>query len=121
MIRVLTIEREYGSGGADIARKLADRLGWKLWDQLMTDEIARQMDCESRAVEQHGERRDPLYYRLFKPLNFDPAKPNIFQTPKPRLGSRGLVLVGVAFWQRWVPRVRDNNAERRNRFLSIGW
>ncbi len=66
MIRVLTIEREYGSGGADIARKLAERLGWKLWDQLMTDEIARQMDCESRAVEQHEERRDPLYYRLFK-------------------------------------------------------
>jgi cytidylate kinase len=66
MIRVLTIEREYGSGGADIARKLAGRLGWKLWDQLMTDEIARQMDCDSRAVEQHEERRDPLYYRLFK-------------------------------------------------------
>jgi cytidylate kinase len=66
MIRVLTIEREYGSGGADIARKLAGQLGWKLWDQLITDEIARQMDCESRAVEQHGERRDPLYYRLFK-------------------------------------------------------
>jgi cytidylate kinase len=66
MIRVVTIEREYGSGGADIARKLAERLGWKLWDQLMTDEIARQMDCESQAVEQRGERRDPLYYRLFK-------------------------------------------------------
>jgi cytidylate kinase len=66
MIRVLTIEREYGSGGADIARKLAERLGWKLWDQLLTNEIARQMDCESRAVEQHEERRDPLYYRLFK-------------------------------------------------------
>jgi cytidylate kinase len=66
MIRVLTIEREYGSGGADIARKLAGRLGWKLWDQLLTNEIARQMDCESRAVEQHEERRDPLYYRLFK-------------------------------------------------------
>jgi cytidylate kinase len=66
MIRVLTIEREYGSGGADIAKKLAERLGWKLWDQLMTDEIARQMDCESRAVEQHEERRNPLYYRLFK-------------------------------------------------------
>ncbi len=66
MIRVLTIEREYGSGGADIARKLAERLGWKLWDQLLTDEIARLMDCESRTVEQHEERRDPLYYRLFK-------------------------------------------------------
>jgi cytidylate kinase len=66
MIKVLTVEREYGSGGADIARKLAERLGWKLWDQLLTDEIARLMDCESRAVAQREERRDPLYYRLFK-------------------------------------------------------
>jgi cytidylate kinase len=66
MIRVVTIEREYGSGGADIARKLSDRLGWKLWDQLLTNEIARQMDCPSRTVQEHEERRDSLHYRLFK-------------------------------------------------------
>jgi cytidylate kinase len=66
MIKVLTIEREYGSGGADIARKLADRLGWTLWDQRLTDEIARHMECESQHIEQHEERRDPLHYRLFK-------------------------------------------------------
>jgi cytidylate kinase len=66
MVRVITIEREYGSGGADIARKLAQRLGWKLWDQLLTDEIARLLDCDSQAVEEHEERKDPLYYRLFR-------------------------------------------------------
>jgi cytidylate kinase len=66
MIRVLTIEREYGSGAADIAKKLADRLGWKLWDQLLTDEIARYMKCDRRHVEQQEERRDPLHYRMFK-------------------------------------------------------
>src|ERR1700679_990968 len=66
MIKVLTIEREYGSGAAEIAEKLADRLEWKLWDQLLTDEIARHLECDSRHIEQHGERRDPLYYRLFK-------------------------------------------------------
>jgi len=66
MIKVLTVEREYGSGGADIAKKLSERLGWKLWDQLLTDEIARRMDCASRDVAEHEERKDPLYYRLFK-------------------------------------------------------
>ena len=66
MIRVITIEREYGSGGVDIAGKLAERLGWKLWNQLLTDEIARVMDCDSRAVEEHEERKDALHYRLFK-------------------------------------------------------
>lgn len=66
MIRLVTIEREYGSGGAEIAREVAHRLGWKLWDQALTDEIARVMDCSCRAVEEHEERRDSLSYRLFK-------------------------------------------------------
>jgi cytidylate kinase len=66
MIKVLTIEREYGSGAAAIARTVAARLGWTLWDQVLTDEICRRMDCDRRHVEQHEERRDPLHYRLFK-------------------------------------------------------
>ena len=66
MIRIVTIEREYGSGAADIARKLAERLGWTLWDHALTDKIARLMDCPSRTVEEREERNDPLTYRLFK-------------------------------------------------------
>lgn len=66
MIRVITIEREFGSGAADIARKLAERLRWELWDQKLTEEIARRLDCDCRAVEELSERKDPLYYRLFK-------------------------------------------------------
>jgi cytidylate kinase len=66
MIRIITIEREFGSGGGVIAEKVATRLGWKLWDHLLTEEIARRMDCDCRAVEEHEERRDPAHYRLFK-------------------------------------------------------
>jgi cytidylate kinase len=66
MIKVITIDREYGSGAADIAATLAARLGWKLWDQLLTIEIARITGCDCPAVEQREERRDALHYRLFK-------------------------------------------------------
>jgi cytidylate kinase len=65
-IRVMTLEREYGSGGGEIAAKVASRLGWKLWDHLLTEEIARRLDCDCGAVEEREERRDPVYYRLFK-------------------------------------------------------
>ena len=65
-IRIITLEREYGSGGGAIAQKLSERLGWKLWDQLLTEEIARRMDCDCRTIEPHEERRNPTYYRLFK-------------------------------------------------------
>jgi Cytidylate kinase-like family len=66
MIRIITVEREYGSGGGVIAAALAERLGWTLWDQLLTDEIARRIRCDRTAVEAHEERPDPAYYRLFK-------------------------------------------------------
>ena len=66
MIKIVTIEREYGCGGGEIAQKLSDHLGWKLWDHLLTEEIARLANCSQAAVEGREERTDPLYYRLFK-------------------------------------------------------
>jgi len=66
MIKIVTIEREYGSGGGEIAQLLAKQLGWKLWDQLLTEEIARLAECPKAVVEVREERTDPLYYRLFK-------------------------------------------------------
>src|SRR5208282_4795386 len=66
MIRILTVEREYGSGGGEIADLLAKQLGWKLWDQGLTEEIARLANCPKAIVQLREERTDPLYYRLFK-------------------------------------------------------
>ena len=66
MINIITIEREYGSGGSEIAQLVANRLGWKLWDQRLTEEIARLANCPKAVVEAREERNDPLYYRLFK-------------------------------------------------------
>jgi len=66
MIKIVTIEREYGCGGSEIARRLGEHLGWKVWDNLLTEEIARLANCSKAAVEGREERNDPLYYRLFK-------------------------------------------------------
>jgi len=65
-VRIITVEREYGSGGAMIARRLAERLGWKIWDEELTAEIARVANVDSRAAARCDERRDPFLYRLFK-------------------------------------------------------
>jgi hypothetical protein len=66
MIKIVTVEREYGSGGGEIAHLLSERLGWKLWDQCLTEEIARLAECPKAVVEVREEKTDPLYYRLFK-------------------------------------------------------
>ncbi len=66
MIRVITVEREFGAGGTIIAEKLAERLGWKLWDQALTAEIARLAQVDPASVERLDERCDSLFYRLMK-------------------------------------------------------
>ncbi|MGH9698534.1 MAG: cytidylate kinase family protein, partial [Candidatus Acidiferrales bacterium] len=64
--RVITVEREYGSGGANIARKLSEKLGWKLWDQAITAEIARVAKVDPKAAQRCDERVDSLLSRLFR-------------------------------------------------------
>ncbi len=66
MFRLITIEREYGCGGGAIAAELARRLGWKLWDRHLTEEIARLANVELSAVSRCEERMDSSFYRLAK-------------------------------------------------------
>lgn len=66
MVNIITIEREYGCGGGEIAQHVASRLNWKLWDQQLTEEIARLANCPKAVVQEREEKNDPLYYRLFK-------------------------------------------------------
>jgi cytidylate kinase len=66
MFRIVTLEREFGSGGAAIACELARRLGWKLWDQQLTAEIAKRAQVAEEAVCMCDERVDSRLYRLAK-------------------------------------------------------
>ena len=66
MFRLVTIEREYGCGAATIAAELASRLGWKLWDHLLTEEIARLAKVDPSAVMRCDERMDSRLHRLSK-------------------------------------------------------
>ena len=66
MFRIVTLEREFGTGGVSIAAELARRLGWKLWDQQLTSEIAQRAQVEESAVALCDERVDSRIYRLAK-------------------------------------------------------
>src|SRR5271154_1709993 len=66
MIRAVAIESEFGCGGSEIAAKLAELLGWKLWDHELIQEIARLTNCTPQAVEQREWKNDPAVYRVFK-------------------------------------------------------
>jgi cytidylate kinase len=66
MFRIVTLEREFGSGGGAIAAELARRLGWKLWDNQLTCEIAKRAQVTESAVALCDERVDSRLYRLAK-------------------------------------------------------
>ena len=55
MIKVFTIEREYGSQGAELAHRLAERLNWKLVDRCLIDEIAHKAGVSKSMAEQCDE------------------------------------------------------------------
>ena len=66
MINAITIEREFGCGASEIASLVASRLGWSLWDERLTHEIARLTESTPEAVERREWRSDPAVYRIFQ-------------------------------------------------------
>ena len=65
-IRVITVEREYGSGGGEFAHDLAAHLGWRLLDSDLICAAARAAGVSPELAKKYDERRDPWYYRYGK-------------------------------------------------------
>jgi len=54
-MRAVTVSREYGSGGGEIAARLARKLGWQLIDHAVIEQAARELDVYETEVEKHDE------------------------------------------------------------------
>jgi cytidylate kinase len=63
MFRVLTVAREYGSGGGLIARKIAERIGWDLLDKALVERIARIAQVDPELAQQYDEHVDSWVHR----------------------------------------------------------
>lgn len=66
MYRVITVAREFGSGGAAIAANMAARLNWKLLDRALLEEIARSAHVDPSLAARFDECVDPWLHRLAK-------------------------------------------------------
>lgn len=64
MFRIVTVAREFGSGGGAIAQMLAGRMGWKLLDRCLVEKIAESARIEPQVVEKFDERPDPWFDRM---------------------------------------------------------
>jgi cytidylate kinase len=68
MVRVITISREFGSGGSEIARILAERLERKLIDDPLVAEIAQRANVSTDLARRYDECIDPWFHRMCKAL-----------------------------------------------------
>ena len=53
---VISISREFGSGGHEIAAKLAERLDLVFYDRSMLDEIAAGMNADAAELHKYDEK-----------------------------------------------------------------
>jgi len=63
-IRNITIDREVGCGGVEIAANIARRLNWKLIDKCLIFDIAKMANVDVDAVKKLDEHPDPLLTRM---------------------------------------------------------
>jgi cytidylate kinase len=68
MIQVITLSRAHGSGGHEIARRVAESLGWRLVDRALIEEVARLARIPPEEAEAFDERVDPWVVRLARGL-----------------------------------------------------
>jgi hypothetical protein len=64
MKKLLLIDQEYGAGAITIGEKIARRLNWHFFDQVLTDEVARLARIPVGVCEGRMERNDPVVQRL---------------------------------------------------------
>lgn len=76
---VITITRMFGSGGSDIARRVADSLGWPLLDNAVVEQVAARLHTTPLAVESIEEGGATLAERLADALAY--SSPEVLSTP----------------------------------------
>lgn len=67
-MRAVTISREYGSGGGEIGRRLAARLGWQLVDHEVVAEVARELGMSQEEAADQDEQVESFASRLIASL-----------------------------------------------------
>ena len=67
-MRAITISREYGSAGGEIASRLARHLKWQLIDHEIVERVALEMGTSLGAAEAHDERTEGILARIFNNL-----------------------------------------------------
>ena len=79
----ITISREYGSGGGEIARRLAQRLGWNLIDHEAVLRIAKELGVSEEEAEARDERTAGFFEELL--ITMQGIEPSLYTNVPPEV------------------------------------
>ena len=78
MHKIITIGREFGSGGRELGRRLSDKLGFAYYDQEIITEISKRTDLSEEYVKQITENRPVSAFPIHVGISFYPADNPVF-------------------------------------------
>jgi CMP/dCMP kinase len=73
-VDLITVSREYGAGGSDLARALGERLRWPVLDRDLVQRVAERLRLDPRAVEAQDEHPPSLFARLSAAMLITPPE-----------------------------------------------
>lgn len=71
---IVTVSRMYGSGGSQIAERVADTLGWQLLDNDLVDAVASRLGMTPEEVSARDERIPSIGERLAETMSLTSAE-----------------------------------------------
>jgi cytidylate kinase len=80
-MRVVTISRQFGAGGSEIARRVAESLGWTLLDNALVERVAASLGTTPAQVES-VEHAPSLAQRIATALAFSAQEPLTARLPR---------------------------------------
>ena len=89
-MRAITIARLYGSGGGEVARRIAGRLGWRLVDHEVIVELAHQLRITEEEAEDLDEHTEGFILRALNSMSlmYPSVVENIAPSPSPATRER---------------------------------
>jgi len=67
-VDLITISREYGAGGSELAALLGERLGWAVLDHALVERVADRLRLDARTVRTLDEHPPSLFARIASAL-----------------------------------------------------
>lgn len=92
---IITISRMFGSGGSDVAARVARRLGWSLLDNAVVDEVAERLGVSRSEVESLEERVPSLAERIASSLALSAPELAVPVDDAPMMQTAETRIVGV--------------------------